>query len=169
MQDESFGKVLLFPLIQLSKSFRFHSISHNRSHNNQTNNHNHLFNITFQNLEFWDVTSGGCTLGAEVKAFLSVSKASTHSSSKTNGTSICKIFPILKLYATQWFSREEIKWLLQVIWNMSWEFQRIRFKVFLELFFNLELFGFYSNYFSPKIKYMEIRVKWFPTTEIGEK
>ena len=27
------------------------------------------------------------------------------------------------------------------------------------IFFNLELFGFYSNYFSPKIKYMEIRVK----------
>ena len=57
MQDESFGKVLLFPLIQLSKSFKFHSISHNQSHNNQTNNHNYLFNITFQNLEFWDVTN----------------------------------------------------------------------------------------------------------------
>ena len=28
----------------------------------------------------------------------------------------------------------------------------------LELFFNLELFGFYSNYFFPKIKYMENRV-----------
>ena len=28
----------------------------------------------------------------------------------------------------------------------------------LELFFNLELFEFYSNYFSPKIKYMEIMV-----------
>ena len=28
----------------------------------------------------------------------------------------------------------------------------------LELFFNLELFGFYSNYFSSKIKYMENRV-----------
>ena len=52
MQDESFGKVLLFPLIQLSKSFNFHSVSHK----NQTNNHNYLFNITFQNLEFWDVT-----------------------------------------------------------------------------------------------------------------
>ena len=35
----------------------------------------------------------------------------------------------------------------------------------LELFFNLELFGFYSNHFSPKIKYMENRVTWFPTTE----
>ena len=32
-------------------------------------------------------------------------------------------------------------------------------------YFNLELFGFYSNYFSPKIKYMEIRVKWTPTLE----
>ena len=47
---------------------------------------------------------------------------------------IWKIFPILKLYATQWFSWEEIKWLLQIIWNMSWEFQRIKFKVFLNLF-----------------------------------
>ena len=28
----------------------------------------------------------------------------------------------------------------------------------LKLFFNLELFGFYSNHFSPKIKYMENRV-----------
>ena len=35
----------------------------------------------------------------------------------------------------------------------------------LELFFNLELFEFYSNYFSPKIKYMEIRVTWFPIIE----
>ena len=47
---------------------------------------------------------------------------------------IWKIFPILKLYATQLFSREEIKWLLQIIWNMSWEFQRIKFKVLLNLF-----------------------------------
>ena len=76
-----------------------------------------------------------------------------------------RIFPILKLYATQWFSRAKIKWLLQNIWNMSWEFQRIKFKVLLNLFLNLELFGFYSNYFSPKIKYKEIRVTWFPTTE----
>jgi hypothetical protein len=38
-------------------------------------------------------------------------------------------------------------------------FKEIKFKVPLKLFFNLELFGFYSNYFSPKIKYMEIRVK----------
>ena len=45
-----------------------------------------------------------------------------------------KIFPILKLYATQWFSREKIKWLLQIIWNMSWEFQRIKFKAPLNLF-----------------------------------
>ena len=45
-----------------------------------------------------------------------------------------KIFPILKLYATQWFSWEKIKWLLQIIWNMSWEFQRIKFKALLNLF-----------------------------------
>ena len=78
---------------------------------------------------------------------------------------IWKIFPILELYATQWFSRAKIKWLLQNIWNMSWEFQRIKFKVLLEIIFNLELFGFFSNYFSPKIKYMENRVTWFPRTE----
>ena len=68
-----------------------------------------------------------------------------------------EIFQTQKLYATQWFSREKIKWLLQIIWNMSWEFQRIKFKVLLNFIFNLELFEFYSNYFSPKIKYMEIK------------
>ena len=45
-----------------------------------------------------------------------------------------RIFPILKLYATQWFSWEKIKWLLQNIWNMSWEFQWIKFKVLFNLF-----------------------------------
>ena len=35
-----------------------------------------------------------------------------------------KLFPIHKLQATQWFSWEKIKWLLQNIWNMTWEFQR---------------------------------------------
>ena len=50
-KDESFGKVLLFPLIQLSKSFKFHPF-HTINH---TNNHIYLINITFQNLEFWDV------------------------------------------------------------------------------------------------------------------
>ena len=79
--------------------------------------------------------------------------------------SIGKYFPNQKLYATQWFSWEKIKWLLQNIWNMSWKFKRIKFKVLLEIIFNLELFGFYSNYFSPKIKYMENRVTWFPTLE----
>ena len=80
--------------------------------------------------------------------------------------SIENIFPFLKLYATQWFSREKIKWLLQNKWNMSWEFQRnSNLKSILKLFSILELFEFYSNYFSPKIKYMEIRVKWFPTSE----
>ena len=34
-----------------------------------------------------------------------------------------------------------------------------------EFIFNLELFEFYFNYFSPKIKYMENRVTWFPTSE----
>ena len=40
------------------KSFKFHSLSVNQSHNNQTNKQNYLFIITFQNLEFWDVTIG---------------------------------------------------------------------------------------------------------------
>ena len=76
-----------------------------------------------------------------------------------------KILPVRKLQATQWFSWEKIKWLLQNIWNMSWKFKRIKFIVLLEIIFNLELFGFVSSYFSPKIKYMENRVTWFPTTE----
>ena len=78
--------------------------------------------------------------------------------------SIGKYFPIQKLYAPQWFSREKIKWLLQI---MKYELgvSKDQFQVLLELIFNLDLFEFYSNYFSPKIKYMEIRVTWFPTTE----
>ena len=56
---------------------------------------------------------------------------------------IWKYFPILKLYATQWFSREKIKWLLQIIWNMSWEFQRIKFKAPLNLFWNRSSCIFY--------------------------
>ena len=32
-------------------------------------------------------------------------------------------------------------------------------------YFQFGVIWFYSNYFSPKIKYMEIRVKWFPTLE----
>ena len=78
---------------------------------------------------------------------------------------IWKYSSILKLYATQWFSREKIIWLLQNIWNMSWEFQRIYSKSHCNYFSILELFEFYSNYFSPKIKYTEIRVTWFPTSE----
>ena len=39
------------------KSFKSHSLSVNQSHNNQTINQNYLLNITFQNLEFWDVTT----------------------------------------------------------------------------------------------------------------
>ena len=75
-----------------------------------------------------------------------------------------KIFPIQKLQATQWFSREKIKWLLQI---MKYELgvSKDQFQVLLKLIFNLDLFEFYSNYFPPKIKYMEIRVTWFPTTE----
>ena len=77
---------------------------------------------------------------------------------------IWKIFPTEELYATQWFSREKIEWLLQI---MKYELgvSKIKFKVLFEFIFNLELFEFYSNYFSPKIKYMENRVTWFPTSE----
>ena len=39
------------------KSFKFHSVSHKQPHHNQTINQDYLFNITFQNLEFWDVTN----------------------------------------------------------------------------------------------------------------
>ena len=70
---------------------------------------------------------------------------------------IWKYFPFLKLYATQRFSREKIKWLLQNKWNMSLEFQRIYSKSHCNYFSILELFEFYSNYFSPKIKYTENR------------
>ena len=47
------------------RSFKFHSLSVNQSHNNQTISQNYLFNITFQNLEFWDVpvSHGHRTIG----------------------------------------------------------------------------------------------------------
>ena len=38
------------------RKFEFQSLSVNQSHNHQTINQIYLFNITFQNLEFWDVT-----------------------------------------------------------------------------------------------------------------
>ena len=76
-----------------------------------------------------------------------------------------KYFQIWKLYATQWFSWEKIKWLLQNIWNMSWKFKRVKFKVPFELFSIWSYFGFFKIIFSPKLKYMEIMVKWFPTIE----
>ena len=63
-----------------------------------------------------------------------------------------KIFQILKLYATQWFSREKIKWLLQNIWNRSWEFQRIKFKVPLKLFFNIGVIWVWFKLFFSKNK-----------------
>ena len=45
-----------------------------------------------------------------------------------------KRFPIHKLQATQWFSGEKIKWLLQNIWNMSWELKELNSKSFWKLF-----------------------------------
>ena len=53
----------------------------------------------------------------------------------------------------------------------SWKFQRNDLKVTLKLFefpnfkSSWELFIFSTNYFTPKNKYMEIRVKYFPTIE----
>ena len=61
-----------------------------------------------------------------------------------------KIFPILRLYATQWFSREKIKWLLQIIWNMSWEFQRSNSKSFWSYFFIWSYLGFIQIIFLQK-------------------
>ena len=47
-----------------------------------------------------------------------------------------RIFPILKLYATQWFSREKIKWLLQI---MKYELgvSKDQFQVLLDLIFQI--------------------------------
>ena len=36
--------------------------------------------------------------------------------------------------------------------------KKLKFKIHLKVFFNIGLFEFYSNYFYPKIKYMENRV-----------
>ena len=72
---------------------------------------------------------------------------------------------IHKLHAAQWFSWEKIKWLFQIIWNMSWEFQRIKFKVLLNLFSIWSYLSFVQIIFIQKIKYMEIRVTWFHTLE----
>ena len=71
-----------------------------------------------------------------------------------------KIFQSQKLYATQWVSWEKIKWLLQMLGKRVGSFKEIENP--FEIISNLELFDFYSNYFSPKIKYMENRGKWFP-------
>jgi len=57
MQNESLGKSFYSLSFNFQK-FRIHSCSVNQSHNNQTVNQIYLFNITFQNLEFWDVTTG---------------------------------------------------------------------------------------------------------------
>ena len=59
-------------------------------------------------------------------------------------------FSIQKLQATQWFSWEKIKWLLQSIWNMSWEFQRIKLKIPLNLFSIWSYLGFIQIIFLQK-------------------
>ena len=45
-----------------------------------------------------------------------------------------EIFQIQKLYATQLFSWEKIKWLLQNIWNTSWELKGSNLKSFWNYF-----------------------------------
>ena len=71
--------------------------------------------------------------------------------------SIWNYFKFENFYAAQLFSWEKIKWLLQIVWNMSWKFKRIKFKVPLKVFWKPFLIWSYlvfiSNYFSPKIKY----------------
>ena len=52
-QNESLRKSFYSLSFNFQKGFEFHSISHN----NQTINQIYLFIITFQNLEFWDVTN----------------------------------------------------------------------------------------------------------------
>ena len=56
-QGESLGKSfysLSFNFQKVSNFTQLHSSNHTT---NQTINQNYLFNITFQNLEFWDVTN----------------------------------------------------------------------------------------------------------------
>ena len=57
MQSESLGKSFHSLSLTFSKSFKFHSVSHNQSLTIKQINQSYLFNITFQNLEFWDVTT----------------------------------------------------------------------------------------------------------------
>ena len=82
---------------------------------------------------------------------------------------IWEYFQFWNFYATQWFSREKIKWLLQNKWNMSWEFQRIKFKVPLKLFFNIGVIWLLFKLFSPKVEYMENRVHDSLHKKIGDK
>ena len=49
-------KVWESPFIPSYLTFKKFQISLNFTHHNQANNQNYLFNVTFQNLEFWDVT-----------------------------------------------------------------------------------------------------------------
>ena len=49
-------KVWESPFIPSHFTFKKFRVSLNQSHNNQATNQIYLFNITFQNLEFWDVT-----------------------------------------------------------------------------------------------------------------
>ena len=61
---------------------------------------------------------------------------------------IWKIFPTQELYATQWFSRAKIKWLLQNRWNMSWKFKRIKLKSFWNYFQFGVILVLFKSFFS---------------------
>ena len=50
-------KIWESPFIPSHLTFKKFQISLKQPHHNQTNNPNYLFNITFQNLKFWDVTN----------------------------------------------------------------------------------------------------------------
>ena len=69
--------------------------------------------------------------------------------------SIWKYFKFETLCNSMIFMRED-KMTSSIIWNMSWKSKRIKLKVIWKYFetpFQIwNLFGFYSNYFSPKNK-----------------
>ena len=70
MQGESLGKSfhsLSFNFQKVSNFTQFHTTNH-------TSNHSYLINITFQNLEFWDVTGHY----RDIYLFISIMTVSWH-------------------------------------------------------------------------------------------
>ena len=76
-----------------------------------------------------------------------------------------KIFHISETFSNSMIFTREDKMTSSKHMKYELGVSKVKFKVLLEIIFNLELFGFYSNYFSPRTKYTEIRVTWFPTSE----